>query len=275
MTRPKLSKDTLDKNSSIRSINQVVFKMIICPKGSFWMGTKDYVQYNNEMPMHKVKMNKKLWMGETQVTQELWNMVMKWNPSTSKNNIKLPVDSVTWYDCLIFCNKLSELDGFVPCFSLTNIEMAGDHTIKATVEWNRNANGYRLPTEAEWEYCAKAGTELIYSGSNDITEVAWYRESSNNETHEVKTKKPNAWGLYDMSGNVSEWCMDQYDKKAYKDRKNKNNVENPILWSNTPSTHILRGGSYLDSAVDCRVAVRHRFLSDRYLYWTGFRLVRS
>jgi sulfatase modifying factor 1 len=256
----------------VRKIEEIEFNMIACPKGVFWMGSEDGDGNGDENPRHKVQMSKWMWMGETQVTQELWQKVMGWNPSFFEKSLKLPVESVNWYDCLVFCNKLSELEGFIPCFSLKNVEKHYDQITKAIVEWNRNANGYRLPTEAEWEYCAKAGTELIYSGSDDIDEVAWFEDHSD-QTHEVKTKKANAWGLYDMSGNVCEWCMDQFDENDYQNRNN-GNIENPILWSNDPCVRVARGGSYSSHIADCRVASRNGYDANRWMYRRGLRLLR-
>jgi formylglycine-generating enzyme required for sulfatase activity len=254
-------------------IDDVKFNMIHCPAGEFWMGSEDGVGFDSERPRHLVKMTKGFWIGETQVTQELWTKVMGWNPSCFKGNGKLPVETVTWYDCLVFCNKLSESKGFTPCFTLSNIKQDGNQITKANVEWNRNANGYRLPTEAEWEYCAKAGTELTYSGSNNFDEVAWYSGNSKvngtyTTTHEVKTKKANGWGLYDMSGNVWEWCMDKYDSSTYQSRNN--GIENLILWEKSP----VRGGSFRGGADGCRVAYRNRVGAGYWYNYLGFRLLR-
>jgi formylglycine-generating enzyme required for sulfatase activity len=144
------------------------------------------------------------------------------------------------------------------------------------VEWNRNANGYRLPTESEWEYSTKAGTELIYSGSNHVDEVAWYDGNSkindNYTTHKVKTKKANGWGLYDMSGNVWEWCMDNWDQNLYKSRVN--GIENPILWKDSPYARVVRGGSYRNFADSCQVALRVWADADVRNNARGFRLLR-
>jgi formylglycine-generating enzyme required for sulfatase activity len=285
------------------ALSEVEFNMVYCPVGDFWMGTDDTNlrtdYWKRSKPKHKVKINKGFWIGETQVTQELWEKVMGWNPSHFQGSLKLPVESITWYDCLVFCNRLSELEGFTSCFSLTLIEKDGNHIKKANVEWLRNANGYRLPTEAEWEYAAKAGTDLIYSGSNDLDEIAWYHVNSGekrlneslwsevneswdkyleklkenkNQTHEVKIKKSNAWGLYDMSGNVWEWCMDQWNETIYQNRKN--GTENPILWNNEPSTHTVRGGSYGNRADRSRVANRSWDIAEDRNDYRGFRLLR-
>ncbi len=259
-----------------RKVKGVGFKMVACPSGEFWMGTDDSSltedYWNRSKPRHKIKMSKGFWMGETQVTQELWETVMGWNPSGFKGSKQLPVEYMTWYDCLVFCNKLSEIEGFKACFTLSEIEKDGNHIKKAKVEWNRQANGYRLPTEAEWEYSAKAGTELIYSGSNSLDEVAWHNGNSGFKTQEVKKKKGNAWGIYDMTGNVWEWCMDEFNSEIYKQRNNQ--IENPILWRNDPCARVARGGSYWHSAGRCRVALRYWIDAAGRLDYRGFRLLR-
>lgn len=260
----------------LRKINQVSFKMIACPKGEFWMGTDDTnvtTYWDWAQPRHLVKMNHRFWIGETLVTQSLWETVMGFNPSHFQESSQLPVENITWYDCLDFCNRLSELDHLEPCFVLSEIKKRDIHIISASVEWLQNANGYRLPTEAEWEYCAKASTELIYSGSNQLDEIAWYDANSDHKTHDVKTKKSNTWGLYDMTGNVYEWCMDQYDSHAYKNRLN--GVENPISWNQNPSSCIVRGGSYWNLSDNCRYSDRNWFETNNKAYYQGFRLLRS
>jgi formylglycine-generating enzyme required for sulfatase activity len=148
-----------------------------------------------------------------------------------------------------------------------------NHIIKAIVEWDQNANGYRLPTEAEWLYCAKASQDYIYSGSNEIAEVACYDQSHLNCTKQyemspVKNYKANGWGLYDMSGNVWEWCMDKWDGDSIKNR------ENPILWDSKPCSHVMRGGSYLSTADQCQLKFRSKNIVDQASD-RGFRLFRS
>ena len=142
-------------------------------------------------------------IGQTQVTQGLWEKVMGSNPSHFKG-AKLPVESVSWYDSVRFCNKLSELKGLRPAYSFGS----GD---EPEVSLDLEANGYRLPTEAEWEYAARGGQDYLYAGSDTASEVGWYNSNSGGSTHPVGTLSANGFGLYDMSGNVWEWCNDRYD----------------------------------------------------------------
>jgi sulfatase modifying factor 1 len=257
-----------------KQINQVKFKMIYCPSGSFEMGSDEGNE--NESPKHPVKLNHGFWLSETQVTQALWETVMGYNPSQSGDNVNLPVEMVTWYESLLFCNRLSMLDGLTPCFAFYDIEFNDDgKIIMANVEWNQNANGYRLPTEAQWEYAAKAGTTLKYSGSDDLEEVAWCEYNSDELTHPVKTKKPNAWGLYDMSGNVWEWCMDPFDLERYESRGTESATEDPTVWIDEPCRRVLRGGSCWYMADDCRVSVRFAMDPEAELCVIGLRLLRS
>lgn len=247
-------------------IDDVEFKMIDCPTGHGSLRNRIIFE-----------MTKGFSIGETPVTQDMWEKVMGWNPSRFKGSVKLPVESVTWYDCLVFCNKLSELEGFTPCFTLRNIEQYGNRISKANVEWNRNANGFRLPTDAEWEYCARAGTTLVYSGSNNIDEVAWYEGNSGGKTHEVKNKIANGWGLYDMTGNVWEWCMDVgyvWEWYMVQSRRPLKIFEDPVKWKESHCKRVFRGGSCLFSADLCGVSCSIEVDADLECPDKGFRLLR-
>lgn len=153
---------------------------------------------------------------KTEVTQELYESVMGENPSSFKGEKNLPVEQVSWYDAVYFCNKLSAKCGLTPVYAVDSETDVGKwgydphkgYSIYSEIKCNESANGYRLPTMEEWQYAAKGGQDYKYSGSDNLDEVGWCRENSEDKTHPVAQKAPNGYRLYDMSGNVFEWCWD-------------------------------------------------------------------
>ncbi len=205
-------------------------------------------------------LRKKYKMLKTEVTQELYMAIMGENPSWHKGD-NLPVENVNWYDAIYFCNKLSITKGLSPVYAVDgqtditkwNYTPHKKNEITGTITQNASASGYRLPTEEEWEYAAKGGRNYTYAGSNNLNEVGWYRDNSGDKTHPVAQKKPNGYGLYDMTGNVWEWCWDSRgDYNRYS-----------------------RGGSYSSYGSSCEVGIRNyygAYNQDRSL---GFRIVCS
>lgn len=179
---------------------------------------------------------------KTEVTQKLYETIMGTNPSGFKGNYN-PVENVSWYDAVEFCNALSEKIGYEPVYTIDG----------SSVTWNKNANGFRLPTVEEWRYAARGGQNYEYSGSNNLDSVGWYGRNSKDTTHPVAQKKPNGYGLYDMSGNVWEWCWDSIGDYSRYDC----------------------GGSWDYYGNYCKVDSRRSYFADYRCINIGFRLVRS
>jgi len=250
-------------------------EMIKVEGGTFNMGSNEISDYAK--PVHKVTLSNFL-IGKYEVTQELWESVMGDNPSEFKGP-KRPVEEVSWYDVVEFCNKLSAKEGLTPAYTIDETQKDPKNTskydiLKWSVTCDFNTNGYRLPTEAEWEYAARGGNKskgYTYSGSDKIDEVAWYYSNiSVEETHEVGKKKPNELGLYDISGNVWEWCWDWYSIDYY----SSSSQTNP-MGANSGSNRVLRGGSWFNDADGFRVADRFRDNPGSTTYDIGFRLART
>ena len=242
-------------------ISKKMYSVVKIPAGTFTMGcTSEQGDDCNasEKPAHKVTISKDFYLMENEVTQALYQRVMGENPSRFKGANR-PVETVIWYDAVKFCNKLSQMEGLDQCYTINGTD----------VSWsNKSCNGWRLPTEAEWEYAARGGQSYKYSGSDNIDEVAWYYGNSGMETHPVGQKKPNGFGLYDMSGNVYEWVWDWYG--GYSSQSGTD-----LVGLSGGQYRVLRGGGWNGSARYARVSTRD---SSRPVYESsilGFRPGRT
>ena len=238
------SSSTTSTTSLSAELNKLINNMVYVAGGTFTMGgtsEQSSDAYDDEKPTHSVTLSS-YYICKYEVTQALWRAVMGSNPSNFKGN-NLPVENVSWNDCQTFINRLNSYTG-------------------------RN---FRLPTEAEWEFAARGGNysrHYKYSGSNYISDVAWYDGNSGNRTHPIGTKQANELGLYDMSGNVYEWCSDWYGSYS-------SYSQNDPTGPNSGSYRVYRGGCWNNSARGCRSSGRCYFTPGCRNDYLGLRLVLS
>ncbi|MCL1888957.1 MAG: formylglycine-generating enzyme family protein [Desulfovibrionaceae bacterium] len=222
-------------------------EFVLIPSGSFMMGCDSSLEecHDNEIPRHEVSISQAFYLGKFPVTQAQWLAVMENNPSKFEGR-RNPVEQISWHDAQEFVGRLNAKEGH---------------------------NRYRLPTEAEWEYAARAGTDMAYffgSDRNELSRYAWYAGNSGEKTQPVGRKLPNPWGLYDVYGNVFEWVLDWYGKKYYANRPG-TDLKGPSYGAN----RVLRGGSWYSDAGICRSAYRSYFTPDYRFVTMGVRLALS
>ena len=245
------------------SIILPVYELQEIRPGSFMMGAlPDDPQANFfEQARHNVELTKKIYVGQNLVSQELWKAVMGSNPSQFKGEDH-PVDSISWFDAIAFCNRLSELQ------DLETVYREEDE--KIICDWD--AVGYRLLTEAEWEYCARGGDTHLFAGSENADEVAWYRHNTGRTSQPIGQKNPNGYGLQDMSGNLEEWVWDGYWEMEYHDRlKSGQTIVDPRGPEERP-LRITRGGSWFSPPQFIRTSVRYHNEPDCRLNIIGLRV---
>jgi formylglycine-generating enzyme required for sulfatase activity len=259
----KASKKEPEKTSEEKSIvseftgetmtNSIGIEFNLIPAGEFMMGCSDGDTECYEGSKHKVTITKSFYMGKYEVTQGQWKAIMGENPSDFKDcGDNCPVENVSWNDAQEFITKLCDKEWEAKGFFARLI--------------SKKTCNYRLPTEAEWEYAARAGTTTKYY-ENDLNSIAWYDKNSGDKTHPVGQKKPNKFGLYDMSGNVEEWVEDWYDYNYYTSAS----VSDPQGLAS--GYRVLRGGSWILSAQNCRSSNRSGYSPDDRFNFIGLRVV--
>jgi formylglycine-generating enzyme len=261
----------------INNEQEIYNDLVFVPGGTFTMGDTHGYGNTNELPTHQVTLSP-YYIGKYEVTQSEWISVMGSNPSCFLGDTRRPVERVNWYSMLVYCNKRSMMSGRTPVYSIngsTNPDNWGSIPTSSNSEWNAvlcnwSANGYRLPTESEWEYAARGGTDnpdYVYSGSDNINAVAWWAANSGSTTHAVGQLQSNGLGVFDLSGNVYEFVWDwlgTYDSSP------QTNPTGPLTGVN----RVARGGSWYNGNSNCSVSYRTytnlNFGSDQY---AGFRVV--
>ncbi len=247
-------------------------RMMLIPAGSFRMGNimKNPDGDTSELPVHLVTITRPFLMSSTEVTQEQYIAVLNINPGMFRGYTR-PVEMVRWVDAIVYCNRRSEKEGLVRCYSGSGNAVVCDFT----------ANGYRLPTEAEWEYACRGGAETDFCTGNmthpkrdpvdpALDRLGWFGGNAGATTHPVGEKEANAFGLYDMHGNVAEWCWDWWQIHYY----NSSPAENPT-GSSVGTLRVIRGGSWGSDAMRSRSASRSSYDSFTGLSVIGFRVVRT
>jgi hypothetical protein len=248
---------TVNNNNYYQNINVLPyppFATVLINRGSFEMGSEEF-GIANEMPIHTVQLTRDIWVSTYEVTQRLYSVIMGVNPSEIKGN-DLPVYNVSWLDAINFCNKLSEEDGLTQVYTILP---------NGFVSFDTDANGWRLPTEAEWEYFSQVDINNDF-GNDDLSKFAWFANNSGGQPHTVGKLQPNSFGLYDVLGNVWEWCWDFYRSDYYS--------ISPLVNPTGPqdgTVRVKRGGSYKDG----RLLVRTQNRTTSENPKVGFRVVRQ
>jgi formylglycine-generating enzyme required for sulfatase activity len=248
------------------------------PAGTFTMGSPtDEPGRSSDETQHQVTLTRAIYVSKHEVTQSEWQAAMGWNDSYFPGADR-PVERVTWFDAVSYCNQRSIAAAMTPAYTITGATYNGNHITNATVTWNQTAKGYRLLTEAEWEYVCRATSMSAFCNGGittpfscspldpNLNQVGWYCGNASSTTHDVGGKAANAWGLKDMHGNVWEWCWDYYG--AY--------PAGPVTDPTGPASgnRIVRGGSWVMNPKDCRSA-RRAIGPAAGDYHTGFHLSRT
>jgi len=273
-------------DSQTASVSYVIYiNFATVPAGTFTMGRTIGDGYNDELPTHSVSISA-FHISKYEITQTEWFNVMGTNPSNFTGDNSRPVEMVSFYAALVYCNKRSINESMTPAYTIngsTNPTTWGAIPTADNATWNAAscnliADGYRLPTEAEWEYAARGGVntpDYLYSGSNDVTLVSWYDNNAGSTTHPVGQKAANGLGLYDMSGNVQEWVWDWYSATYYAS----SSASNPTGPS-SGNMHTIRGGSWQQTSDASRVVFRSYGTPEKgndrvFNSRLGFRVVRG
>jgi formylglycine-generating enzyme required for sulfatase activity len=264
---------TATPEATLEEIEPIVPEMVLVEAGSFEMGSTDGL--SDDQPVHTVRITRPFYVARYAVTFEEYDRFCE--DTIGKNKLddngwgrgNRPVMHVTWYDAVEYCNWLSEKEGLTPCYSGKG---------RAT-ECEFSANGYRLPTEAEWEYAARGGQKsqgYTYAGSDNPDDVAWYIGNAGGQTHPVGQKQPNELGLYDMSGNLFEWCWDWYGEDYYASSPPSDPTGPPAPHTAVPweLNRVRRSGSWRESSDSIRTTYRSIDYAS-YVGDNGFRLVRT